>query len=111
MALSLSLISTHGAESCDSAARPYSHNGKKDGDIIYHSNPKNWDIDWGVANKGRSKECYALLSDHYRWFSEAEAHQLAAKYPSYTWNGRNHGVFEATDDFIADLDHRIDEGV
>jgi len=82
----------------------YAHNGKMDGDVMYHQNPKGWDRDWGVTSKGRSKECYALTSTQFHWFSEEEAHRLMAKYPGYACDGVGHRRYEATPEFIADIE-------
>ena len=91
----------------DQSLLRYAHNGKKDGDIIHHPDPNQWNRDWGVTGTGRSNECYALLSTHFRWFSEVEAHLMMPKYPAYACNGRGHRVYEATNEFIATLDSLI----
>lgn len=89
----------------DASLLRYKRNDKMDGNVKHHPKPKDWDVDWGVPDKKRSKECYVLASTQFHRFTEEEAHRLMAKHPDYTHYGRNHRKpFEPSPEFIADME-------
>lgn len=90
----------------DHSRLKFSHNGLNS----HHLKPEEWDHDWGVTPKGRSKECYALLSTHYHWFSDDDPNPLGEKYSAYFCKGRPTGVYEASEEFCADIDRLIAKG-